>query len=459
MDPHEIIRRQRAFFQTGATRSPNARLDALAALDRAVRAAEGALTGALRDDLGKPAAEAYTSEIGFVLSEIAFARRHLRRWMAPAAVGSPLLLRPASATVVPEPRGVALIISPWNYPLQLAVSPLAAALAAGNTAVVKPSELAPRTAAVLDDLVRGAFPPERACVVTGGPDTATALLRERFDQIFFTGGGAVGRQVLQAAAATLTPCTLELGGKSPCFVCADARLDVAARRIAWGKFLNAGQTCVAPDYVLADRRIAAPLLDELARAIERFYGSDPRQSPDYGRIVSPRHIDRLQGLLAGARVACGGVCDREARYFAPTVLTDVTPAAPAMRDEIFGPILPVIPYDSLGEALDTLRDRPVPLALYLFSGSRATQDRILSQVRSGGVCVNDTLLHLLNPRLPFGGLGESGMGACRGRAGFDTFSHRRSVLRRGTRRDPSYRFPPRRLPLRWLKRLLPLLMR
>lgn len=376
MEPHAIIRSQRAFFQTGATQSLRARQETLAALDGAIRSSEQALIDALHDDLGKSATEAYTSEIGFIRSEIAYAQRHLRRWMAPVVVRNPLLLRPASASVMPEPYGVALIISPWNYPFQLACSPLVAALAAGNTAVVKPSEFTPRTAAVLADLVRAAVPPEHVCVVTGGVETAQELLRERSDYIFFTGSAGVGRSVLQAAAATLTPCTLELGGKSPCIVCDDARLAVAARRIVWGKFLNAGQTCVAPDYVLADRRILAPLLHELECAIERFYGSDPRQSPDYSRIVSVNHLDRLQALLAGTRIVCGGVCDRDARYFAPTIVTDVPVDAPLMREEIFGPILPVIPYDTLAGALDAFRERPIPLALYLFSERRDTQERI-----------------------------------------------------------------------------------
>ncbi len=459
MELTERIRNQRIFFQSGATRSRASRLEALDALDRAIRAAEPALLQALHDDLGKSAAEAYTSEIGFVLAEIAATRRNLRRWMAAAHPRSPLLLQPASAAVIPEPRGVTLIISPWNYPFQLACSPLVASLAAGNTVVLKPSEHAPRTADALARLIHAALPPERACVVTGGAEAATALLSHRFDHMFFTGGAAVGRLVAQAAAASLTPCTLELGGKSPCIVCADANLPVAARRIAWGKFLNAGQTCVAPDFVWADRRIVAPLLEELARAIRSFYGPDPRVSPDYGRIVSTRHFDRLQAFLLDSRIVCGGEADRDARYLAPTLLTDVPDGAPVLQEEIFGPILPVLAYDTLGAALDALRERPVPLALYLFSESRDTQDQILARSRSGGACVNDTVMHLLNPRLPFGGLGESGMGACHGRAGFDTFSHRRSVLRRGTRRDPAFRYPPARIPLRWLKRLLPLLLR
>ncbi len=459
MHPGEIIRNQRLFFQGGATRGLRSRLESLDALGRAIRAAEKPLLDALQADLGKSAHEAYAAEVGFILSEIAHARRNLRRWMAPIRVGSPMLLWPASASIVPEPRGVVLIISPWNYPFQLACSPLVSALAAGNTAVVKPSEFAPATAAALADLVRAALPPERVQVITGGAETAAALLGEPFDHIFFTGGGVVGRQVLQAAAASLTPCTLELGGKSPCIVCADANLPVAARRIAWGKFLNAGQTCLAPDFVWADRRIVKPLLDELVRAIGQFFGAEPRTSSDYGRIVSTRHFDRLQALLPGARIVCGGTGSRDARYLAPTILTDLRADAPVMREEIFGPILPVLAYDTLNAVIDDLRQRPIPLALYLFSETRAVQDHILGRVRSGGACVNDTILQVLNPRLPFGGLGGSGMGASRGRAGFDTFSHRRSVLRRGTRQDTPFRYPPSRVPLRWLKRALPVLLR
>lgn len=455
----ECIHNQRIFFQSGATRTRRSRLEALDALERAIRHAEPALLEALQADLGKSAQEAYASEIGMVLAEIAFARRHLRRWMAPVRVANPPLLLPASASIEPEPRGVVLIISPWNYPFQLACSPLVSALAAGNTALIKPSELAPRTAEVLAGIVAAALPPERAQVFLGGSETAVALLHERVDHIFFTGGGEVARRVMTAAAASLTPCTLELGGKSPCIVCADANLPVAARRIVWGKFLNAGQTCVAPDFIWADRRITAPLLVALTAALRQFYGDDPRQSPDYGRIISCRHFDRLQGLLAGARIVCGGTGDRTSRYLAPTILTDLVPDAPAMAEEIFGPILPVLSYDALGDVVEDLRQRPVPLALYLFSESRNTQAQLLERVRSGGACVNDTVLHLLNPRLPFGGLGESGMGASRGRAGFDTFSHRRSVLRRSTRHDMSLRYPPSRTPLRWLKRTLPLLLR
>ena len=454
----ESIQNQRIYFESGATRTLHSRREALDALDRAIRAAEPDLLAALQADLGKSAREATVSEFGLVLTDIAYARRHLRRWMTPTRVANSLLLT-GSAAIVPEPCGSVLIISPWNYPFQLAVSPLVSALAAGNTAVIKPSELAPRTAAVLAEIVRTALPPERALVVTGGPETAIALLDERFDHIFYTGGSKIARSVLTAAAASLTPCTLELGGKSPCIVCADANLAVAARRIVWGKFLNAGQTCVAPDFVWADRRIAAPLLAALTATIGKFYGEDPHQSPDYGRIVSLRHFDRLQGLLGAGRIVCGGTGDRETRYLSPTLLADVPLEAPIMQEEIFGPILPVLVFDGLGEVLDDLRRRPTPLALYLFSESRSTQKWFLERTRSGGACINDTVVHLLNPRLPFGGQGESGMGASHGRAGFATFSHRRSILRRGTRHDTKQRYPPDRTPLRWIKRALPLMLR
>lgn len=459
-DPmQELVTRQRRLFEGGATLSHAARRQALEALERSVRNLRGAIAGALRLDLGKSAFEAGASEIGVVLADLAFARRNLRRWMRPERRRSPLLLQPGRSEVWPEPRGVALVVSPWNYPFQLALSPLVAGLAAGNTVIVKPSEFAPHTAAVVERVLAEALPSERAAVVTGGADCVAALLEQGLDYLFFTGGPTAGRSVAEAAARSLTPCTLELGGKSPCLVCADANLPVAARRIVWGKFMNAGQTCVAPDTVWADRRIAEPLLRELARTITRFYGPDPRRSPEYGRVVSAHHMDRLTALLGTGRVVCGGTVDRDARYFAPTVVTDLPPDAPLLREEIFGPILPVVVFDELGAALEELRRRPVPLALYVFAEDPSVQRRVLAGVRSGGACVNDTVLQLLNPRLPFGGLGESGWGAYHGRSGFDAFSHRRAVVRRGTGFDPGLRYPPARVPAGWMERLLPWLLR
>jgi aldehyde dehydrogenase (NAD+) len=459
IDAAALVALQRTFFESGATRGASARRAALAALERGIRAAETAILEALRVDLGKSAAEAYASELGFALADLAHLHRHLRSWMRPARRRTPWLAQPGASWIVPEPRGVTLVVGPWNYPFQLAISPLIASLAAGNTVILKPSEHAPRTAAALSELVGAAFPPEHACVVTGDAATAAALLEQRLDHVFFTGSTAVGRIVAQAAARTLTPCTLELGGKSPCIVCADANLAVAARRIAWGKFMNCGQTCVAPDFILADRKIVAPLLVDLVGAVTRFYGVSPETSPDYGRIVSVAHFDRLHAMLKPGRLVHGGGSDRATRYIAPTILTDVPVDAPILHEEVFGPILPVLAYDDLDSALSDVRRRPTPLALYVFAEERATQDHILAETRSGGACVNDTALQILNPRLPFGGLGDSGLGAYHGRTGFDTFSHHRAVLRRGTRLDSGFRYPPARHSLRILKRLLPWLLR
>ena len=354
---------------------------------------------------------------------------------------------------MPEPRGVALIIGPWNYPFQLLFSPLIGALAAGNCVILKPSELAPRTAAVITALIRGTFAEEYITVVEGDRDTAEALLREPFDHIFFTGSTGVGRAVMTAAAGHLTPVTLELGGKCPCLVAADAPLAVTARRIVWGKFMNAGQTCVAPDFVLADRRVAEPLVRAMIGVLRDFYGEDPHRSPDYGRIINQRHFERLVAYLADGRIAAGGQHDAGDRFIAPTILTGVQPTAPVMQEEIFGPILPVIEYANLDEALALLRDRPVPLALYLFTHDRVTRERVLADTRSGGVCINDTVVHMVGKHLPFGGLGASGMGAYHGKASFECFSHRRSVLRRSTRLDAKFRYPPPKSSLAALKRI------
>jgi len=452
MDLAQLIRRQRAYFQTGATRSLGCRRTQLHQLHNALVAHEPALLAALHADLRKSAYEAYTAEIGFVLSEIRYARRHLAAWMRPQRRRAPLLAWPARGLVRPEPYGVALIIGPWNYPLQLLLSPLVGALAAGNCAVLKPSEFAPHTAAAIAKLIGATFPEENVAVVLGERETAEALLRERFDSIFFTGSTGVGRAVMAAAARHLTPVTLELGGKCPCLVCADAPVDVAARRVAWGKFMNAGQTCVAPDFVLVDRRLHSGLVAALKRAIQQFYGDDPQKSADYGRIINRNHLDRLTAFLGNGQIAHGGQHDASNLYLAPTLLTGVAADAPVMQEEIFGPILPVLEFDKLDDALALLRNRPTPLALYLFTKDRTTQERVFAATRSGGVCVNDTVTHILGKDLPFGGLGESGLGVYHGRASFDCFTHRRSVLRRSFAFDSKLRYPPPRVTLTTLKR-------
>lgn len=458
MDLAPLIERQRAYFQTGANRPLEFRRAQLQKLRQAIETREEALLGALHADLHKCAMEAYTTEVGLVLSELRHTLRHLPAWMKPQRRRTPPVAWPAHGFIQPEPYGVALIIGPWNYPFQLLMAPLVGAMAAGNCAVLKPSECAPHTAAAIGQLIHATFPGEYLTVVPGERDTAEALLREKFDTIFFTGGNNVGRAVMAAAARHLTPVTLELGGKCPCLVCADAPLEITARRIVWGKFMNAGQTCVAPDFVLVDRQVRDGLLEAIKRAVREFYGDDPRHSPDYGRIINRNHFDRLTGYLGAGRIVQGGQHDAEDLYLAPTILTDVPGDAPVMREEIFGPILPVAEFDRLDAALASLRDRPTPLALYLFSPDRATQERVLAETRSGGVCLNDTVTHMIGKELPFGGLGDSGMGAYHGKASFDCFTHRRSVLRRSLAFDPRLRYPPPRVSLATLKRALRFLL-
>lgn len=452
MDFTPLLQRQRACFRSGLTRPVEFRRAQLEKLLAALEAHEPALLAALHADLRKSPADAFTTEISFILSELRYSLRHLRAWTKPRRRRVPPLAWPARGWMQPEPYGVALIIGPWNYPLQLLLTPLVGALAAGNCAVLKPSEFAPHTAAAVEKLIRATFPEDYVAVVPGERAVAERLLQERFDTIFFTGSTNVGRAVAAAAARHLTPVTLELGGKSPCLVCADAPLEVTARRIAWGKFINAGQTCVAPDFVLVDRRIAAELLRALAQVVREFFGENPQQSPDYGRIIHRRHLDRLTAYLPQGRVVHGGRHDAEDLYLEPTLLAEVPADAPVLHEEIFGPILPVVEFTDLDAALENLRDRPTPLALYLFTRCRATQERVLANTRSGGVCLNDTVLHMVGKDLPFGGLGESGLGAYHGQASFECFSHRRAVLRRSFALDAKLRYPPPRTSLATLRR-------
>lgn len=452
MDFTQLTSRQRTYFQTGATRSVAFRLSQLQNFYSEIESNETALIGALHEDLRKSPQEAYATEIGLVLVEIRHALRNLPSWAKPQRRRGSLLTWPARGFVRPEPYGVALIIGPWNYPFQLLLAPLVGAIAAGNCVVLKPSEFAPQTAAAIARLIEAVFPGEYVAVVQGQRDVAEALLREKWDTIFFTGSTGVGRAVMTAAARQLTPVTLELGGKCPCIVCADAPLETVARRIIWGKFMNAGQTCVAPDHVLVDQLVGDELVAAMKRVLRDFYGDDPRNNSNYGRIVNRRHFDRLVNYLGTGRILCGGKHDAGDLYIAPTILTEVATDAPVMQEEIFGPILPVLEFASVDEVLTSLRSRPTPLALYLFTRDRAIQDRVLAETRSGGVCINDTVSHIIGHHLPFGGLGESGMGAYHGRASFDCFSHRRSVLRRSLAFDPQLRYPPPRVSLGTLKR-------
>ncbi|MEE1788717.1 aldehyde dehydrogenase family protein [Streptomyces sp. SP17BM10] len=421
------VARLRAAFGTGRTRPLADRLDRLAALRALLTEQTEVFQEALRADLGKSAAESYRSEIGFTLNELDHTVAHVEEWLRPRPAAVPEPFRPAEATVVRDPLGVVLIIAPWNYPLQLALSPLVGALAAGNTAVVKPSELTPATSAAIAELLPR-YLGETVAVVEGAVPETTALLEQRFDHIFYTGNGTVGRIVMAAAARHLTPVTLELGGKSPVVVEPGADLAVTARRIARGKFLNAGQTCVAPDYVLAVGDTAAELEKELVAAVHELYGDDPAGAEHYGRIVSERHFDRLTALLGDGRTVTGGTHDRAARYLAPTVLADVEPTAPVMQDEIFGPILPVLTVPDLDAAIAFINERDKPLALYAFTESAQTKRRLAEETSSGALNFGLPVLHLAMPELPFGGVGGSGMGRYHGEYSIDTFSHLKAVV-------------------------------
>lgn len=425
-----LVKQQRTFFQTGQTKKMQFRMDSLNTLQNAINKHEKDILAALRKDLNKSEAEGYSSEIKIVLEEIKFSLENLKSWMQPKEVDTPSFLTGATSVIYPEPYGVALIIAPWNYPFQLAIAPLIGAMAAGNCAVLKPSEFTPTTSSVLANLIKENFPAEYISVVEGEVETSTALLNEKFNYIFFTGSTPVGKVVMEAAAKHLTPVTLELGGKSPCIVHNDAELTSAAKRIARGKFLNAGQTCVAPDYILVHRQVKDQFLGELKDAIQALYGDDISQNPDFPKVVNEKQFKRLSSFLDDGTLYFGGRTDSSRHFIEPTVLDQITWADTVMKDEIFGPILPVIVYDELSEIIEEITKRPKPLALYIFSESEEVQDQLLSSVSFGGGCINETLAHLTSPFLPFGGVGESGMGSYHGQGSFDTFSHRKSVLKR-----------------------------
>ncbi|MEU2061113.1 aldehyde dehydrogenase family protein [Streptomyces sp. NPDC013455] len=427
--PADVVARLRATFGTGRTKSVEWRTGQLRRL-RAMLTERGAdLAAALHADLGKSGTEAYRTEIDFTVREIDHTLEHLADWLRPEpAPVPPHLGADATAWTQYDPLGVVLVIAPWNYPAQLLLAPMVGALASGNAVVAKPSELASATSAALAELIPAYLDNDAVAVVEGGVPETTALLAERFDHIFYTGNGAVGRIVMRAAAEHLTPVTLELGGKSPVFVDRGTDLDAVAGRLARGKFLNAGQTCVAPDYVLTDPETAPALEAALVRAVEGLFGPDPQHSPEYGRIINERHFDRLSALLGSGRVAVGGAGDRAARYLAPTVLADVDPESPVMQEEIFGPILPIVTVAGLDEAIGFINDRDKPLALYVFSESDETRERIAAETSSGGLGHGLPVAHLTVSDLPFGGVGESGMGSYHGRYSIETFSHRKAVL-------------------------------
>ena len=442
LEIRNILTRQREYFAAGHTLPYAARLAALKKLKDALQRHEADLARALREDLGKSDYESYMCETGLTLSEASWMIRNLRRLMRDRTVPTPLAQFAARSFRSPSPYGTVLIMSPWNYPVMLTLDPLIDALAAGNTVVVKPSAYAPASAAVLQQILGECFPPELVSVVTGGRAENQALLHQKFDMIFFTGSKAVGKEVLRCAAEHLTPAVLELGGKSPCIVEKTAKIKLAAKRIVFGKYLNCGQTCVAPDYILCDAAIRDELVAAIRQEITAQYGADPLQNPDYGKIINAKHYQRLMGLIDPAKVVCGGTGDEAARRIAPTVMQDVTWEDAVMGEEIFGPILPVLTYTDLDAALAQIEARPHPLALYLFSEDKAVQRRVLDRCHFGGGCLNDTIIHLATSAMPFGGVGESGMGGYHGRTGFEAFSHLRSMVDKKTWMDMPVRYQP-----------------
>ncbi|WP_159886013.1 aldehyde dehydrogenase [Paenibacillus puerhi] len=451
-----LLQEHRHFFHSGRTRDLAFRLEQLHKLQESIQREEKHLLAALRQDLGKGEFEAFTTEISFVLQSLRSMRKNLRKWAKPQKVPTPLHLFPSSSRIVSEPYGTALIIGPFNYPFQLVMEPLIGAIAAGNCAVIKPSENTPNVSAVIRTIISGTFEDSYIRVIEGDKETTSLLIHAAFDYIFFTGSVAVGRIVMEAAAKHLVPFTLELGGKSPVIVDATAKLELAAKRIIWGKLTNAGQTCIAPDYVLVHEDVMDELLARMKEVIVRFYGPDAATSEDYGRIVSTSQFDRLASILEHDRsqVAYGGRSSRDDLYIEPTLLLAKSWEDAAMADEIFGPILPILAYRDLEQAISGIQSRPKPLALYVFTESKDVEERVLSRISFGGGCVNDTIMHAANPHLPFGGVGSSGIGAYHGKHSFDVFSHRKSIVKKSTRFEPGLAFPPYGDKLKWVRRLL-----
>ncbi|MDO5547369.1 MAG: aldehyde dehydrogenase [Eubacteriales bacterium] len=438
----EIVARQKIYFASGITLPVEFRIAALNRLKDAIQRREDEIMDALQADLGKSRMESYMCEVGMVLSELSYMLRHVRSFARETRVRTPLAQYVSRSYVKPSPYGVTLIMSPWNYPFMLTLDPLVDALAAGNTAVLKPSAYSPNTSAVLQSLIEECFDPEYVAVITGGRAENQHLLQEPFDYIFFTGSQAVGKVVMRHASEHLTPVTLELGGKSPCVVTKSAKLKLAARRIVFGKFLNCGQTCVAPDYIYCDASIRDDLIRELIRETKRQYSIRALGNPSYGKIINDKHFNRIRGLIDPQKVVYGGGADADTLRIEPTILSDVTWEDAVMQEEIFGPVLPILTYDDLDDALEQINAHPHPLAFYLFTEDKRTARYVTDVCAFGGGCINDTIIHLATTNMGFGGVGASGMGAYHGKIGFDTFSHRKSIVDKKTWIDLPMRYPP-----------------
>jgi acyl-CoA reductase-like NAD-dependent aldehyde dehydrogenase len=446
-----IIEKQRLFYQKGLTLDVKSRKQRLEKLLKVIKKYDEKIGLALKKDLGKSYEEALLTEIREVRKEIEFTLKNITKWAKTKKVPTPITLFGSKSRIIPEPLGNILIIAPWNYPFNLSIMPVIPAIAAGNTIILKPSELAPATSSVISEMISKNFSNDEFAVIEGGVEETTKLLNHPFDHIFFTGGETVGKIVMKAASENLTPVTLELGGKSPAIVLKDSDIKTSAKKIAWAKYTNAGQTCVAPDYVLVDKSVKAKFLDYIRKSIVSFYGENPKQSRFYGKIINSRHFDRLEKLLENQKVITRFETDPDNKYISPIVLDDPDPESPVMQEEIFGPILPVISVNSIEEATDFVSKRPKPLALYVFTENKKNSDEVLLKTSSGGACVNDALIHLSSHHLPFGGVGTSGMGAYHGKWGFETFSHYKSVVKSTTKFDIPLRYPP--YP-DWFKKLM-----
>lgn len=440
----QIVENQRTYFYTGATLPLSHRIEALKKIQSYILTHEAEIGKAIRKDLGKSDFESYMCETGLVLSEITYMLKHIRSFAKEKNVFTPLAQFHSRSFKKPSPYGVALIMSPWNYPFLLTIDPLIDALAAGNTVVLKPSAYSPYTSAVIQSMIEECFDTRYVAVITGGRAENTCLLNEHFDYIFFTGSQTVGKEVMRHAAAHLTPVTLELGGKSPCIVEESANIKLAARRIVFGKYLNCGQTCVAPDYIYCDRKIKDQLLAEIKRQIKRQFRSEPLTNKNYGKIINEKHFDRITKLIDSSKVVFGGKCDRTTLKIEPTVMDHVTFDDAVMQEEIFGPILPILTYDSLDQAIHKINSMPHPLALYVFTSDKTAARKVTARCGFGGGCINDTIIHLATSEMGFGGFGESGMGSYHGKDGFRTFSHYKSIVDKKTWLDLPMRYQPYR---------------
>ncbi len=442
MNINDILEKQRKFYLSNRTLSPEFRLDALKTLERVIKDNQDLIEEALHRDLGKNAFTSYMTEIGMVLSEIRFMKRHLKRYAKRHPVITSLAQMVGCSYTQPTPYGNVLIMSPWNYPFMLALDPLVDAIAAGNTAIIKPSAYAPATSDVIELLIQKCFDEEFIAVVTGGRKENTELLNKKFDYIFFTGSVNVGKTVMNKASENLTPVTLELGGKSPCIVDSSADIKVSARRIVFGKFLNCGQTCVAPDYIYVQKDIADEFIQEVIKETNKQYTTTPLEDPTYGKIVNKKHFERILNLINPNKVVLGGEYNEDTNQIAPTIMTNVNWEDPVMQEEIFGPVMPILEFENIEDLVELLRSKPHPLALYLFTKDKTIMDLVTEHVQFGGGCINDTIIQLATSHMGFGGVGDSGMGSYHGKAGFDTFTHYKSMVRKGFLFDLPFRYPP-----------------